>query len=203
MLDALADYAGNLLMVALVSLLGTMALAGGRIAFQIMMFLFVLAMCFGGGVRILTGQCLGKEDYLRLRPIFQAGLISSLFFLMIPSAGLLLFPEWVLFAFIQDASIVAKTSAPMRILGICIPLMVGTTCIAGALRAYGKTKEVMFTNLLAIWLVQMPLAWLLGVVWGQGLTGIYLGYAGYFLFRGGMSYWVLFKTQQFQVTQQT
>ena len=52
----------------------------------------------------------------------------------------------------------------------------------GALRGLGDTRLPMLATLVAYWLIALPLAYLVGVTFGLGAAGIWIGYgAGLFV----------------------
>jgi Na+-driven multidrug efflux pump len=47
----------------------------------------------------------------------------------------------------------------------------------------------MVSTMIGVWVIRLPLGWLLGVGFGLGLNGIYLAYVLDTLLRAGMNYW--------------
>ena len=52
-----------------------------------------------------------------------------------------------------------------------------------ALRAAGDTRFVMMESLVGVWLVRLPLSWLLGYHFGLGVMGIFLANFASFVYR--------------------
>ena len=184
------DYLGNFFFIAITGSLGSLALAGSRIALVLMTFFFVVALNFGLGIQILVGRALGAGD---------------------PALGLRLYREaqhiaLALFAFLavltyvgRDLLILIFTSSPevgltvrgsLGVVALSLPLMAWTTTQVGMLRANAETRGVLIANVLAVWLVQIPSAWI-ATRFGLGLGGIYFAYFLYFLVRGSISYFRL------------
>lgn len=65
MLNALLDYVGNYIFVAVVGIMSTTVLAANQVTFTILLMVFIVAMNFGVGVQIFMGRNRG-DVYLEL-----------------------------------------------------------------------------------------------------------------------------------------
>lgn len=191
MFNSLIDYSGNLVFVALVGMLGVNALASGRVSFVVLMVLLVAALNFGIGVMILLGNSLGKGDLEELRTHLKYDRFVVLALLMVPGIAVAVWPEAIVKLFTPSTQVIQEAAGAVVVVGLSVPLMVWTAVYTGALRAFGRTTWVMYSNLSAVWVVQLPVAWLLGVHLGLGLTGAYLGFAAYFFARALLSNYLL------------
>jgi Na+-driven multidrug efflux pump len=63
---------------------------------------------------------------------------------------------------------------PMRIMGVCTPLIAVGMILTQALFGAGNTVFVMIVELILHFTCLVPLAWLLGITAGLGLPGIWL-----------------------------
>ncbi len=181
--NALLDYVGNLMFVWVTGLLGAVALAGGRIAFIVLLIFFTISMTFGVGIQILMGRSLGKGDLASASRLLLSGRTLTLLLMTIPAAALIVWPRVVVRIFTENPVVVDEGATAIQLVGLLLPMMAWTTAHVGALRALGRTKQNMYVNVISIWAVQIPVAWLLGVRFGLGLGGIYLGFVAYFLVR--------------------
>ena len=191
--SAALDYAGNLIFVTTIGFLGSTALAGGRIAFQILLILFIISSQFGVGIKILMGHSLGSKNSNELLHRFSVGRTTSFVIMIIFGIPLIVYPEAIARIFTPSSDVLHIAAGAIRMVGLCAPLMALTTSCSGALRSHGKTKWLMYSNLSAIWLVQIPIALVMGVYFKfeYGLTGIYIAFLAYFLVRAVTSHFLV------------
>lgn len=192
MLNMGIDYAGNLVFVYLAGLLGTLSLAGSRIAFAVLIALFIVATNVGTAAQILLGRNLGAaaEDAEQVWRHHRAFLILS--FAAIGLA-LLLAPSAVASLFSTSTALQAEAAAALQIVAATLPIIAWNGAIVAALRAFRRTDLVMISNTVGVWLVQLPAAMLFGIWCGYGLPGLYLGFLLYFSVRVALGHWFLRK----------
>lgn len=180
MASSLLDYSGTALLFSLMGSLSTYALAAGRINFLLVTVLFVIAMGVAFAVQILCGHALGTGDKNLFKQTVKDGRFLGAFLFSILGASLYLLRFPIVSIFTNVPEVVSEAAASLAPVSVSLPFMaVGAVEVAG-LRALGFTKWVMYSNLAAIWLVQIPIAWIAGVVLGLGLWGIFFGIAAYF-----------------------
>jgi MATE family multidrug resistance protein len=78
---------------------------------------------------------------------------------------------------------------PMRLMGICTPLIAVGMILTQALFGAGNTKFVMVVELLLHFFCLVPLAWLLGITIGFGLWGIWTAAAVYVVLLTAVMLW--------------
>ena len=83
----------------------------------------------------------------------------------------LIFPAEIVGFFTEDPEIIALGAMPLRMVGLIQPLLAGTMIFAGGLRGAGDTRWPMAVTGASIWLIRLPLAYLLALVLGWGLLG--------------------------------
>ena len=110
-------------------------------------------------------------------PTWMLGLIVP-----IREAGSLLLqllPRLILGAFLQDPALVELGVMPLRLIGAGIFIDGLGLILMHALFGVGAARLVMSVSVGLQWLLFLPLAWLLGPVWGLGLTAIWLAMTAY------------------------
>ena len=70
---------------------------------------------------------------------------------------------------------------PMRVMGICTPIIAVGMILTQALFGAGNTRYVMLVELVLHFLCLVPLAWILGITMGFGLIGIWSAAVSYVL----------------------
>ncbi|RFA31981.1 hypothetical protein CAI16_19320 [Virgibacillus dokdonensis] len=192
--SAIFDYIVNLIIFGMLGFLGTFYLAGGRIAFQLDMFIFTIAMSLGVGSKILIGRAWGENDTQKIKSYFFASVKILLICLGIISLPFILFPSIILLIFTNIDEVINVTTGALVIIGLTFPFIALSSAIAGALRALGKTAYDMYANILPIWLIQLPISYILGIYYNLNLNGIYIGFMGYWIGRTVLSAIYLYKT---------
>jgi len=72
-----------------------------------------------------------------------------------------------------EDSKVKTVLAPMRVMGICTPLVAVGMILTQALFGAGNTRFVMIVELILHFTCLVPLAWLFGITLHHGLIGIW------------------------------
>ena len=75
--------------------------------------------------------------------------------------------------FTSDVAVIDAGEGPVRIVGLFMPALGLATTLPGALRGAGDTRVMLLISLLALWIVRVPLALVLGFWAGFGLAGIW------------------------------
>ena len=73
----------------------------------------------------------------------------------------------------KSPAVLEAALMPMRIMGICTPLIAVGMILTQALFGAGNTRFVMIVELVLHFSCLVPLAWLLGIKLGFGLVGIW------------------------------
>ncbi|WP_306203943.1 MATE family efflux transporter [Actinoplanes sp. RD1] len=177
------DYAGMAVFFAILGSVGTTALAGGRVAFEITLFLFGIGMSFGAAARILIGRSAGAEDPAAVRGLWSAGRGVLLVPAVLIALLLVVFAHPVAGIFTSFADVREQTVTVLPLVALCVPLMALTLGNLSLIRALGHTRKDMYANLAAALLVQLPVGWLGATATGWGLRGAFLGVLAYWLAR--------------------
>lgn len=135
---------------------------------------FTACLAFGTSTATLVSQSLGQGQPEQAA---RFGWVSVRLGLVIFGVvGLLegvLFPEAILSLVSKSPAVIEAALMPMRVMGICTPLIAVGMILTQALFGAGNTKFVMVVELILHFTCLVPLAWLLGITWGFGLIGIW------------------------------
>jgi putative MATE family efflux protein len=165
---------GFLLYSAMVIPLGTAAFATQRITFTLMSLSFMPGMGYSMAATTMTGQALGgqRPDLARRASyiaVAQAGGIMT-------AGGALFFfgGGWLMRFFSSDPSIISLGADGLKVLAVCQPFWALGQVMSGSLRGGGDTRYPMWVTLAGMWLLRIPIGYLVGIVGGYGLPGVYV-----------------------------
>jgi Na+-driven multidrug efflux pump len=135
---------------------------------------FTACLAFGTSTATLVSQSLGEK---KPEQAAHFGWVSVRLGLVIFGVvGLcegVFFTEHIL-AFVTHSPAVREAALlPMRLMGLCTPLIAVGMILTQALFGAGNTRFVMMVELVLHFTCLVPLAWLLGITAGFGLSGIW------------------------------
>jgi Na+-driven multidrug efflux pump len=98
------------------------------------------------------------------------------------------FQEPILRIFTNDAAVLAAGATVMHMSAAQQPVLAASFVFGGALRGAGDTRTTLLITVTSIWGLRLLAAYVLGVVFGLGLLGAWLGIWLDFAFRSTMFY---------------
>jgi Na+-driven multidrug efflux pump len=117
---------------------------------------------------------------------------------------ILLFPHQLAQLLLLDSAEVAGNAEVIRLAAITLQIaalmqlpMAGSFVFSGSLRGAGDTRTTLAITVFAIWAVRLVMAYVLGVVLGLGLTGVWWGIFGDFTARAVL-FWLRFRFGKWQ-----
>jgi putative MATE family efflux protein len=178
-------WLATFIVLAIVGRLGGSGIVGSHmIAVRVESFSFQPGFALGIAAATLTGQYLGLGDPVRARQavklcwMIAAGSMTlmGLLFLLIPAqlAGLLT----------DSPTMIAHARDPIRICGTIQVFFATYLVCAQALRGAGDTRTTMVLTWTSVFVVRVPGAYILGMVLGWGLPGVWLALCGDLMVRG-------------------
>lgn len=153
--------------------------AATTIIIEVLSATFVSCLAFGTSTATLVGQSMGQGDpELAERYAWTS---VKLGWILFGAIGLAMFlaPARVLGAFSHEPAVVAVGQTPMRIMAAMGPVIATAMILTQALFGAGETRYVMIVELALHFLCLVPMAWLLGMVLGLGLPGVWTAAALY------------------------
>ncbi len=162
-------------LLGVVAVYGTFAVAAYGVAARIFMTVFVPGFGLGNAAATLVGQNLGadKPD----RAARSVWLIASYNVLLMLACVILIVPlaEPIVAAFNDTPEVVALGAQALRIFAVGYLFSALGSVLARGLDGAGNTVPAMVINLLTLWGLQIPLAWILSQALGWGTTGLWTG----------------------------
>jgi Na+-driven multidrug efflux pump len=151
---------------------------------------FTACLAFGTSTATLVSQSLGENDGDKAS---RFGWVSvRLGLIIFGVVGLLegvIFPRQILSVVSHSPAVIEAAMMPMRIMGICTPLIAVGMILTQALFGAGNTRFVMIVELILHFLCLVPLAWLLGIQLGFGLMGIWSAAVTYVILLTSVMVW--------------
>jgi len=163
-----------MIFVFIVGLLGTQQLAAFQIVLVIMMTSFMLAIGLGTTATTLVSSSLGRNDVTNAS---QWGWeVSTLGAGILLVFGLIFFiaAEDIVHVFTTDPDTAALALLPLRIMIISVWLEAFGRILSMALMGAGAIGTVFKITFVNQWFLRLPLYWVVGVFFNQGLVGIFI-----------------------------
>jgi len=135
---------------------------------------FSACLAFGTSTATLVSQSLGSGNPDRAERFGWVSVrLGLVIFGVVGALEGLVFPHQIL-AFVSHSEAVRQAALmPLRLMGICTPIIAVGMILTQALFGAGNTRFVMLTELVLHFAFLVPLAWILGIVLQFGLVGIW------------------------------
>lgn len=164
---------GMLALYKVVNMFGTSVIAAYSVAMRIDSFASLPAMNFSGALSSFVGQNIGANKPERVRK----GLLATLRMTTIISISVTilawLFAEPIMQIFTTDQAVVEAGKEYLYIVSSFYILFSAMFVMNGLLRGAGDTLIPMFITLFALWVIRIPISWVLaerfgpqGIWWG-------------------------------------
>jgi MATE family multidrug resistance protein len=136
-------------------------------------FMVPMGIASAGSVRV--GQSIGRRDPDGARRAGWVTLGLGAGFMALAGITFALVPRWLMVQFSSDVEVL-KIGVTLLYLAGMFQLFDGVqVASSGILRGAGETRLPMLGNLLAHWLIGLPIGYVLGIRLGWGAPGIWVG----------------------------
>jgi len=178
MLQYLVGTGSWLVVMRIVALFGSAAVAGYTIGARILIFALLPSWGMANAAATLVGQNLGAGKPERAeRSVWIAAGANSVF-LAVVGALLILFGRLLVGPFSADPDVVAFGADCVRIISYSyVFFAVGMVAIQ-AFNGAGDTTTPTWINFVCLWLLELPLAYLLARTMGWGAEGVFWAVTG-------------------------
>jgi len=166
----------SIVMIVIVSVLGTMAVASYGLGMRIFSFAIIPAVSFYLSTSALVGNNLGAKQFDRAAKFSSAAIKSSFWFLTGLGAVFFIFAEPLAAVLIPgEQGVIASTVQFIRLMAFTFGLLGIQMVINGTLKASGRTKIPM----ILAWVHTLGLAglsYILAIPLSLGIFGVWLAY---------------------------
>ena len=197
--DSIMMWTANLLVLVVIGMVAAAEAVDGvpkaglqgahLIAIRWESFSFLPGFAVGTAAGALAGQYLGAGNPAMARQSILA--CTGIGVVLMGALGLVFISGGTfLTRIISDQPVhLQETPALLAICGVVQVFFAVTMVLRQGLRGVGDTRWTFLITTLASWGLRLPAAWLLGVVMGMGLRGIWLGLCGEIVLRSMLFAW--------------
>ena len=162
-----------IVIMRIVAIYGSGAIAAYTIALRIIEFVFLPAWGLGNAAATLVGQNLGAGQPDRAEEsAWRAAKYNAIFMTGLGFSSVLAAP-WIAALFSSDPDVLRYGTSCIRILGIGYPMYAVGMIMVQSLNGAGDTVTPSILNFVCFWLTQIPLAWWLAEPLGWGPNGVF------------------------------
>lgn len=169
----LISTASWIFLVRIVQQFGSEATAGYTLAIRIIIFTILPSWGLSNAVATLVGQNLGAGHSDRAaQTVWTAGWYNMLFMLGV-SVFFFLLSEPVVGLFTRDAAVVSIATQALKILCLGYIFFAYQMVLSQAFNGAGDTRTPTLLNFIMLWLIEVPLAYVLALKMGMGPAGVF------------------------------
>ncbi|MBP7507261.1 MAG: MATE family efflux transporter [Prolixibacteraceae bacterium] len=163
-----------IILMSIVAVFGSEVLAGYTIALRIIMFVLLPGLGISNAASTLVGQNLGAGLATRAEKsaIIASGTIMIL--MGIISVFLIAWPESFISLLSADKNIISYGGNSLRIVSIGLILYGLGMVLVNTINGAGDTRTPFYVNIVAFWLIEIPLAWFLSKILKMEQNGVFL-----------------------------
>jgi len=155
--------------------MGATTTGGHQIAMNYASLMFMVPLAMSSATTIHVGHTLGRGDAYRGRMAGLLGITLCAAVMLISAGAILLFNDSIAALYTVDPP-VRELAATLLLMAAVFQLSDGVQVgAAGALRGFKDTAVPMALCVFSYWVVGFTLAYVLGVHWGRGPMGVWIG----------------------------
>ncbi|HUE77064.1 MAG TPA: MATE family efflux transporter [Longimicrobiales bacterium] len=155
--------------------LGTEQMAGHQIAINLASLTFMVPLGVGQAASVRVGQAVGRGDPQAARMAVKAALVTAATFMAATAVLFLAAPGALTALYTDEPAVVVIAVALIPVAGVFQVFDGLQVVAAGTLRGIGDTTVPFVANLLAFWLVGIPISLWLGFRTPAGPVGLWWG----------------------------
>lgn len=159
----------------MVSTISTLAIAAHQIAINFAAMLYMIPFGLSVAISARVGNSIGRKrpDEARFRGL--VGVVVCCCVMAVTATIIFLFPRQIAFIYTDEIAVI-DIAVQLLFLAAIFQLSDGLQVAGfGALRGLKDTKVPMIVNLIAYWVIGLPVAWVLGFQLGYGAQGLWIG----------------------------
>jgi len=158
-----AETSAFALIALLVARFGSTQVAAHQIALNFTSLIFMVPLSLSTAVLTRVGQALGAGQPEAARFRAWVGVGSGLGFAVLSAAGIALLRTPIASLYTEDVAVVALAAQLLFLAAVFQLSDAAQVVTAGAIRGYKITRAPMWVQMVAFWVVSLPLGYLLGI----------------------------------------
>lgn len=163
-----------IILMSIVAAFGSEVLAGYTIALRIIMFVLLPGLGISNAASTLVGQNLGAGLAYRAE---KSAIIASrtiMILMGVISVILIAWPESFISILSADKNIISYGAISLRIVSIGLILYGLGMVLVNTINGAGDTRTPFLVNIVAFWMIEIPLAWFLSTIMKMEQNGVFL-----------------------------
>lgn len=186
----LIDSASWIFLTRLMAEFGSNALAGYTIAFRVITFTLLPAWGLSSAAATLVGQNLGARKAKRAELAVWLTARYNMVFMAVVTLLFLLFGKHVSSFFTREAEVIGIATDALQIITLGYIFFGLGMVMVQAFNGAGDTRTPAFINIFVLWVIEIPLAYLMAVYLGFGATGVFIVIAFCHSLHALVSWWL-------------
>jgi putative MATE family efflux protein len=160
-------------LVRIISSFGSNAVAGYTFGIRVILFALLPSWGMANAAATMVGQALGAKDPVRAeRAVWQAGFYNMIF-LGVVGIVFVLFAPQIIWFYTSDPQVAQYGVDCLRIVAYGFLFYAYGMVLGQSFNGAGDTWTPTILNLFVFWLWEIPLAYVLSVVFGMGPRGVF------------------------------
>lgn len=182
---------GKLLTQVFVAGMGTDAIAGNFIAFSIASLINLPGNALGSASTIITGTRLGRNQVYQaerqIRHVFWLAslCLCALAFMTVPLSGVLAR------FYTRDPDVISVTQHLIWLNAAFMPIWAASWVLPAGLKGARDARYTMYVSMFSMWGARVVVGYVLGIMLGMGVVGVWLGMFLDWAVRGACFWWRL------------
>ncbi|MFC1562587.1 MATE family efflux transporter [candidate division KSB1 bacterium] len=172
---------GYMIFLKIIGTLGTRELAASTICLNLSSVSWMPAVGIGVATATLVGQSIGSKNNELAERYSWESIKLSLAIMGTIGIIFIVFPKWIIEIFSSDSIVIQNGISVLRILGVIQFFDALGIILSSSLEGAGKTFFVGISEIFFVWLIFLPLSYLLGIFLGFGIIGSWIGMIAYFI----------------------
>lgn len=173
----LIESASWIFLTRIVAEFGSNALAGYTIAFRIIIFTLLPSWGLASAAATLVGQNLGARKAKRAELSVWLTARYNVIFLAAITLIFILFGNQLSSIFTDNAAVIIIATEALQIITLGYVFFGLGMVMIQAFNGAGDTKTPTYINILVLWLIEIPLAYLLAIYFDFAATGVFIAIA--------------------------